>query len=205
MQNSGVNEFEIPKIDRSLEEVEGGFWDDFGCYTTPDGSFWDENGVYFNRFGYDINGGTMDKYGVYIPGPGWNEELFCYDDEIFKMPEKENQNQILDGVAEEVLENIQFFEEQISINGGFNNFNSYNTNNNQIPNNFDNGINNYPQTDNKFHNENFNTVNIENSQNGIYQPKNEIKNVATNRIFPQPNKSNLNFSNENGNFFTNDL
>jgi hypothetical protein len=69
-------------IDRSFEEVPGGYWDGNGCYVTPDGSYWDSKGNYFNKDGFDKHGGFYDSFGKYIHGANWNEELQCYDDEI---------------------------------------------------------------------------------------------------------------------------
>ena len=67
--------------DRPFEEVEDGYIDDRGFYTTPNGSFWDEDHTYFNHFGFDRHGGTYDKYGVYQPGPGYDEKTGLYNDQ----------------------------------------------------------------------------------------------------------------------------
>ena len=64
-----------------FEETAGGMYDTYGCYILPDGSFWDPNLVYFNKDGLDSNGGFYDEEFVYNPGPNWNDELQCYDDE----------------------------------------------------------------------------------------------------------------------------
>jgi hypothetical protein len=78
------NEF----FERPFEEVPNGFYDDRNFYVTPNGSFWDETGKYFNRDGFDKHHGRYDKYGVYIPGPNFNQEYYCYEDEI----DKNNEN-----------------------------------------------------------------------------------------------------------------
>ena len=67
--------------DRSFEEVEDGYIDDRGFYTTPNGSFWDEDHTYFNHLGFDRHGGSYDKYGVYQPGPGYDEKTGLYNDQ----------------------------------------------------------------------------------------------------------------------------
>lgn len=66
-----------PFYDRPFQEVDGGYIDDRGFYTTPNGSFWDEDHNYFNHLGFDSKGGMYDKYGIYIPG---NEENELCDD-----------------------------------------------------------------------------------------------------------------------------
>jgi hypothetical protein len=76
-----ISDNDIPFFDRPFEEVDNGYIDDRGFYTTPNGSFWDENHNYFNHFGLDIHGGTYDKYGVYIPGPNYDEETGLYNDQ----------------------------------------------------------------------------------------------------------------------------
>ena len=60
--------------DRPFEEVEDGYVDDRGFYTSPNGSFWDDDQTYFNRLGFDRHGGSYDKYGIYQPGPGYDEK-----------------------------------------------------------------------------------------------------------------------------------
>ena len=70
-----------PFFVRPFQEVEDGYIDDRGFYTTPNGSFWDEDYNYFNRFGFDIHGGSYDKYGIYIPGPDYDEKIGFYNDE----------------------------------------------------------------------------------------------------------------------------
>ena len=74
--------------ERIKEEVEDGYIDDRGFYTTPNGSFWDENETYFNHIGFDKHGGRYDEYGVYQPGPNYNFEFNCYEDEIDKKNNK---------------------------------------------------------------------------------------------------------------------
>ena len=67
--------------DRPYEEVEDGFIDDRGFYTTPNGSFWDDEHTYFNHLGFDRHGGSYDKYGVYHPGSGYDEATGLYNDQ----------------------------------------------------------------------------------------------------------------------------
>jgi hypothetical protein len=68
----------VPKL---FEEIEGGYYDEYNFYYTPNGSFWDEDGYYFNREGFDRHGGYYDDDYNYKPGEGWNKEKQCYDDE----------------------------------------------------------------------------------------------------------------------------
>lgn len=68
--------------ERPFEEVEGGCYDDYDFYYTPNGSFWDADGIYFNKEGYDKHGGYYDDNFNYIPGKNWIQELLCYDDEV---------------------------------------------------------------------------------------------------------------------------
>eukprot|EP00340_Litonotus_pictus_P002316 CAMPEP_0170515650 /NCGR_PEP_ID=MMETSP0209-20121228/2059_1 /TAXON_ID=665100 ORGANISM="Litonotus pictus, Strain P1" /NCGR_SAMPLE_ID=MMETSP0209 /ASSEMBLY_ACC=CAM_ASM_000301 /LENGTH=225 /DNA_ID=CAMNT_0010800233 /DNA_START=1 /DNA_END=678 /DNA_ORIENTATION=- len=70
------------KTPREFTEVEGGQYDKFGFYRTPNGSFWDCDGVYFDRTGKDVHGGTYNKDVEYIPGEGWIDSLMCYEDEV---------------------------------------------------------------------------------------------------------------------------
>ena len=70
-----------PFYDRPFEEVEDGYIDDRGFYTTPNGSFWDEDHTYFNHLGFDKHGGSYDKYGLYQPGPGYDEKTGLYNDQ----------------------------------------------------------------------------------------------------------------------------
>ena len=72
---------EKPFCDRPYEEVEDGYIDDRGFYTTPNGSFWDDEHTYFNHLGFDRHGGTYDKYGVYQPGSGYDEATGLYNDQ----------------------------------------------------------------------------------------------------------------------------
>ena len=81
-ENKSTTIEEFPE--RIKEEVEDGYIDDRGFYTTPNGSFWDENGTYFNHIGLDKHGGRYDEYGVYQPGPNYNFDFNCYEDEIDK-------------------------------------------------------------------------------------------------------------------------
>jgi len=68
-------------INRSFVEVTGGEYDEDGFYITPNGSFWDTDGVYFNREGFDSHKGFYNNEKEYIPGPGWVEDLLCYEEE----------------------------------------------------------------------------------------------------------------------------
>ena len=72
---------EKPFCERPYEEVEDGYIDDRGFYTTPNGSFWDDEHTYFNRLGFDRHGGTYDKYGIYQPGAGYDENTGLYNDQ----------------------------------------------------------------------------------------------------------------------------
>ena len=76
-QNENENEFCV----RPYEEVEDGFVDDRGFYTTPNGSFWDDDHTYFNHLGFDQHGGSYDKYGIYQPGPNYDEKTGLYNDQ----------------------------------------------------------------------------------------------------------------------------
>ena len=88
--NSQTQEQEIPVFERPFEEVEGGFYDDRGFYTTPNGSFWDDDNNYFNHFGLDVHGGTYDKYGIYQPGKDFDEKTGFYNNEkIINLNEEE--------------------------------------------------------------------------------------------------------------------
>ena len=83
--NTGKSSSQIEEFnERSYEEVEDGYYDDRGFYTTPNGSFWDDNHTYFNHLGFDKNNGYYVKYGLYHPGYNYNYDLDCYDDEIDK-------------------------------------------------------------------------------------------------------------------------
>ena len=72
---------EKPFFVRPYEEVENGFYDDRGFYTTPNGSFWDEELTYFNHYGFDQYGGSYDKYGIYHPGEGYDEKMGMYNNQ----------------------------------------------------------------------------------------------------------------------------
>ena len=78
-----------PFCDRPFEEVEDGYIDDRGFYTSPNGSFWDDDHTYFNHLGFDRHGGSYDKYGVYIPGPGYDEKTGLYKDQEELLPSPE--------------------------------------------------------------------------------------------------------------------
>ena len=75
-------------VERKFEEVEGGYYDDYGFYYTPNGSklilttgFWDADGFYFNKEGFDKHGGCYDNDFNYIHGEGWDEKKQCYNNE----------------------------------------------------------------------------------------------------------------------------
>ena len=97
-QNKELEEENKTFCDRPFEEVEDGFYDDRGFYTSPNGSFWDDDHIYFNHFGFDRHGGTYDKYGIYQPGPNYDEKTGLYEDqkELIDTEEKKDVKQILD-------------------------------------------------------------------------------------------------------------
>lgn len=76
---------DIPFIDRPMEEVDGGMYDDRGFYVTPNGSFWDMDGNYFNHDGKDKNGGSYDVFGFYNPGKENDDDkgIFVIKEEDF--------------------------------------------------------------------------------------------------------------------------
>ena len=90
-------DIEKPFCERPFEEVEDGYYDDRGFYTTPNGSFWDDEQTYFNHLGFDRHGGTYDKYGIYQPGPNYDENLGLYQDqkELFIMEKKLTGNEFV--------------------------------------------------------------------------------------------------------------
>lgn len=95
-------------FERSFEETEDGFYDERGFFTTPNGSFWDDEKVYFNHLGFDKHGGTYDKYGIYLPGPNWNEEYNCYNDELDKNQDTDKAySQVLDNINDELVEDYE--------------------------------------------------------------------------------------------------
>ena len=81
-ESNEENQEEKPFCDRSFEEVEDGYIDDRGFYTSPNGSFWDDDLTYFNHLGFDRHGGSYDKYGIYHPGPNYDEQTGLYKDQI---------------------------------------------------------------------------------------------------------------------------
>lgn len=111
-------------VERHIDEAEDAFMDENGFTRTPNGSFWDNQGEYFNREGFDIHGGYYDKYCIYIPGPGYDEEKRKYKDEeeLFIMKDGEgvikNEN-IIEGLKEQedqdmhVVNNVNGLEENI--------------------------------------------------------------------------------------------
>lgn len=74
-----MDKSKFPKKHREFEEVEGGEYDSYGFYYTPENSFWDDEGYYFNREGFDIYGGYYDDNNQYVPGKGWNKKLGKYN------------------------------------------------------------------------------------------------------------------------------
>ena len=91
-------EMDKPFCDRPFEEVEDGYIDDRGFYTTPNGSFWDDDNTYFNHLGFDRHGGTYDKYGIYMPGPNYDEKTGLYKDqkELLTPSEKTDPEKIIE-------------------------------------------------------------------------------------------------------------
>ena len=79
--NEDLDFTEKPFCDRPFEEVEDGYIDDRGFYTTPNGSFWDDEHTYFNHLGFDRFGGSYDKYGIYHPGTGYDEKTGLYNEQ----------------------------------------------------------------------------------------------------------------------------
>jgi hypothetical protein len=69
-------------IEKEFKEVEGGWYDHYGFYYTPNGSFWDDEGYYFNRDGFDKHGGYYDNNCKYVPGEGWDPLNECYKSEV---------------------------------------------------------------------------------------------------------------------------
>lgn len=90
-------EIEKAFCERSYEEVEDGYIDDRGFYTTPNGSFWDDDKTYFNHLGFDRHGGSYDKYGIYIPGPEYDEKTGLYKDQkdLFNIGQNIDENKII--------------------------------------------------------------------------------------------------------------
>ena len=84
--------------DRPFEEVEDGYIDDRGFYTSPNGSFWDDDHNYFNHLGFDRHGGSYDKYGIYLPGPGYDEKTGLYNDqkELLESKDKKDVTQTIE-------------------------------------------------------------------------------------------------------------
>ena len=166
-----------PFCDRPFEEVEDGYIDDRGFYTTPNGSFWDDEQTYFNHFGFDRFGGRYDKYGIYHPGTGYDENTGLYkeqkefitgdlqlaqkniDDSIMKLKEQEKKDEItikkyvkLEEESEDDDEddksNVTFDENDIK--EAFDLVMENENNNNNIMNNNINKIDNFDQNLNGF-------------------------------------------------------
>ena len=92
--------------DRPYEEVEDGFIDDRGFYTSPNGSFWDDDHTYFNRLGFDRHGGSYDQYGIYQPGPGYDEKTGLYKDqqELLAVPNQTDANKTIEFSISKLME-----------------------------------------------------------------------------------------------------
>ena len=105
---------EQPFYDKSFQEIEGGYIDDRGFYTTPNGSFWDENHNYFNHLGFDSHGGMYDKYGVYIPGPDYDDDNELYKDQKdFIFSEKLDKEKHIDYSISKLIEQEKIDEKII--------------------------------------------------------------------------------------------
>ena len=90
--NDEANDDNKSFCERSFHEVEDGYIDDRGFYTTPNGSFWDDELTYFNHLGFDSHGGSYDKYGVYHPGPNYDEKTGLYADQKEYIIPNDNDN-----------------------------------------------------------------------------------------------------------------
>ena len=116
MTNSQEAEVQKPFYDRPYEEVEDGYIDDRGFYTSPNGSFWDDDHNYFNHFGLDKHGGTYDKFGIYQPGPNYNPETGMYNDEEMNFDnndkEKNFEEKKIEGKKIEELSSVQKKDEK---------------------------------------------------------------------------------------------
>ena len=100
MENSKNQNLKIPKERRKKEKDTKGELDEDGFFRTPNGSFWDCDGVYFNRYGYDIHGGSYSNILDYVPGPSWIDELGCYPDEKEKYINEDFNNDFDEGDAD---------------------------------------------------------------------------------------------------------
>lgn len=102
--------------ERPFEEVDDGYIDDRGFYTTSNGSFWDEEHNYFNNLGFDKYGGSYDKYGVYHPGEDYDEKLGMYNDQkdlfshIDNIDENEINNDFISKLKEQGEEDLKNIE-----------------------------------------------------------------------------------------------
>jgi len=100
MEKIQINE-KIPKKKRIKTNDIKGTLDEDGFITTPNGSFWDCDGEYFNRFGFDIHGGSYINKLDYVPGPDWLDEYGCYPEELEKyMKDDDDDNNIDDNIDE---------------------------------------------------------------------------------------------------------
>ena len=67
----------------SKESDDSRFLDERGLYISGDGSIYDNDGNFFNNEdGLDEHGGKYNKFGEYINGSNFNENIGMYDDEI---------------------------------------------------------------------------------------------------------------------------
>ena len=57
-------------------------YDERGYIYLTDGTFFDIDGTHFNEEGFDMNKGRHDRFGEYIPGPDFNNELGMYNNDI---------------------------------------------------------------------------------------------------------------------------
>ena len=87
--NNNLNS-KIPKERRIKTKETKGEMDNDGFFRTPNGSFWDCDGEYFNKFGFDIHGGSYSNILDYVPGPSWIDDLGCYPDEKEKYMKEDN-------------------------------------------------------------------------------------------------------------------
>ena len=100
MEKSKNQNLKIPKERRIKENDTKGEIDEDGFFRTPNGSFWDCDGEYFNRYGYDIHGGSYSNILDYVPGPSWIDELGCYPEEKEKYMKDDFDNDFEEGDAD---------------------------------------------------------------------------------------------------------
>lgn len=168
------------KIPREFEEVDGGKYNQYGFYYTPQGSFWDCDGIYFDRTGKDVHGGYYDEEFKYHPGEGWIDSLMCYEDELeYNNQQSDDINDYDDGdydVYEDFNEDLKgnnfsgpsYYD---SLKKGKSNGNNNNNNNNNR--------NNYNNNTNSNSNSNSNT-NTNTNTNKFFSKNNENCNNQNN-------------------------